>query len=194
MQLPLYERVLPKGKFMVWNPAVNQLGYQSLVMGQYALRNDWYVGIKNGKWLGDVPPSGMSSMEKAWSGLASYVAGGDLALMKERLIMVHRGVDISGKGDYRNLPVHDSAERVKESIGARLFYDPSHTHGPLMRDKIVEETVSALKLKTPTGEYLYDGLLIEVGDSTTDTEQHITVDELKELCEIISQFRDIRKV
>ena len=190
MQLPLYERILPKGTLMTWNPAVNQLGYQSLVMGQYAIRNGWFVGIKNGKWLGDVPSSGMSTMEKAWIGLSSFASGGNLSKLKDKLIMIHRGVDVAGKGNYRNLPVHEAAERIKSSLPIKLFFDPSHSHGPSLRNQIVEETVVALKRTTSNGDYLYDGLLIEVGTSTTDTDQHISIDELSELCDMIATFRD----
>jgi hypothetical protein len=49
IQLPIYEKIIPKGKFLPWNPAVNQLGYQMYIMGIYAERNNWFIGIKNGK-------------------------------------------------------------------------------------------------------------------------------------------------
>ena len=43
------------------------------------------------------------------------------------------------------------------------------------------------------GSYLYDGALIEVGTSTTDTEQHITLMELQDLCDAVAKFREIRE-
>lgn len=39
--------------------------------------------------------------------------------------------------------------------------------------------------------YLYDGALIEVGRSKTDTEQHITIEELDYLCQQITKFREL---
>jgi hypothetical protein len=46
-----------------------------------------------------------------------------------------------------------------------------------------------MKMKINENEYLYDGILIETGRSKTDTEQHISVEELKILCKEISKFR-----
>lgn len=192
IQLPPYEQAIFENKLLVWNPAVNQLGHPTFTMGRYAVKNNWYHGIKNGKWLGDVPASGMSSMEKCWAGLVSYAIGGDPDAHKDKVVMIHRGVDVAGKENFRNLPVHDAAERVKANVSVKLFFDPSHSFGPLLRDRIVDETVQALKLKTQTGTYLYDGLLIEVGDSITDTGQHITISELADLCQKISEFRTIQ--
>jgi hypothetical protein len=58
-----------------------------------------------------------------------------------------------------------------------------------MRGDIVKETIKAMKIKINENEYLYDGILIEAGRSKTDTEQHISIEELKILCEEISKFR-----
>ncbi len=192
IQIPPFVGIAPAKRLLLWNPAVNQLGHPMFTMGQYAIKNNWYVGIKNGKWLGDIPNSGMSSMEKCWAGLSTYAMGGDLTSNNHLLAMIHRGVDVANKGEYRNLPVHDAAQRIKENVSVKLFFDPSHSFGPLLRDSIVDETVKALGLKTKDDEYLYDGLLIEVGESVTDTGQHITIPELTELCQRISEFRDIQ--
>ncbi len=192
IQLPSYEKVIPKGKLLAWNPAVNQIGYSSLVMGKYVARNNWYLGIKNGKWLGETSESTMTSMEKTWVGLSSYAEEGGLSKQSDRTILIHRGVDIAGKGEFRSLPVHDAAQRVKQHTSTRLFFDPSHTYGPMLQHRIVDETIEALKLKVSDGEYLYDGVLIEVGDSPTDTHQHITISELETLCQKISLFREIQ--
>lgn len=191
MQLPPYEREVPKGSLFVWNPAVNQLGHAARVMGMYAARNGWYHGFKNGKWLGDVPAEGGSTMERSWAGLTSYALEGMTGADKNRAVLIHRGVDIAGKGEYRNVPVHEAAIRVKESLGMKLFFDPSHTHGPSLKHRIVEETLAALTRTTSSGAYVYDGLLLEVGDSVTDTEQHITIEELRELAARIATFRDL---
>ena len=48
-----------------------------------------------------------------------------------------------------------------------------------------------MKMKIENGDWLYDGILIEVGTSTTDTEQHITISELSNLIDEISKFREI---
>ncbi len=191
VQLPVYEREIPKGKLFIWNPAVNQLGFQMYAMGIYAERNDWFVGIKNGKWLGSAPEDQFNIMEKNWAGQISFATEDGNFAISSKIALIQRGVDVAGKGSFRNLPVHNSAEKVKAKTGARMFFDPSHTYGSLMRDKIVEATIEAMKLQMADGTYLYDGILVEVGDSTTDTGQHITIEELRGLCAEIAQFRDL---
>ncbi|MBL7159020.1 hypothetical protein ISS85_00885 [Candidatus Microgenomates bacterium] len=194
IQLPWYEGRIPRRKLMPWNPAVNQLGHQVLEMAQFAEKNGWDVGIKNGKWLGGVDleqannPNllDMTSLQKTWQGLASWaqnVNGG--------LILIHRGVDVPGKGDYRNAPVHEIARRAKKATGARLYLDPSHMNGPGRRDMIVEDTIKAMRMENGNGP-LYNGVLIEVGESKTDTGQHITVAELGELVRELAKFRRLR--
>lgn len=178
IQLPIYEKIIPKGKFFPWNPAVNQLGYQIYIMGIYAERNNWFMGVKNGKWFGEISDGGINIMEKNWIGQISFATQDNQFHLRDRIFMIHRGVDVEGKGKFRHLPVHDSAEKVKKMKGVKMFFDPSHTHGRFMRDQIVEQAVLAMQMKTGDGEYLYDGILIEVGTSKTDTEQHITIEEL----------------
>ncbi|NMB83817.1 hypothetical protein GYA28_00850 [Candidatus Roizmanbacteria bacterium] len=189
VQLPLFERLIPKGKLMIWNPAVNQLGWPVLKMGIYAKRNQWLIGLKNGKWLGDDSVS-QTSMEKTWMGLAKYTGliepGFD-----GNLVFIHRGVDVANKGDYRSLPVHHIARRVKQATKCKLFFDPSHTFGPKLRGAIVGAVIEAMRVKIDDDTYLYDGILIESGRSKTDTEQHISVKELAELCCRLSEIRDL---
>jgi hypothetical protein len=189
IQLPVFEKHLPKGKLMIWNPAVEQLGWPVLKMGTYAKRNNWFIGLKNPKWFGD-DMVGQTTMEKTWIGLSDFTMMKEPGL-DEKIILIHRGVDVYNKGDYRNLPVHQAAKRVKHSTRVRLFYDPSHIHGPKLRDSIVRSTVEAMKIKNDEDQYLYDGILIEVGRSKTDTEQHITVKELEELCNQLAEFRTL---
>lgn len=196
VQLPSYEGILGKGAFLPWNPSVNQLGWHIHQTAAFARRNGWHIGIKNGKWIGDhlhaantSTYQGKTTMEKTWAGLVDYV--GDI---DHDIILIHRGVDVPGKGDYRNAVVHSIAERVKESTGVKLFFDPSHAYGPKLRSQIVDATIAASKMKTHNGkEYLYDGILIEVGTSTTDTEQHITVKELQELVKKLSELRNLQE-
>lgn len=189
IQLPSYAHAFPNGKLLVWNPAVSQIGYPTLVMGEYAKRYGWHIGLKNGKWLGE-EHGGSTPLENTWAGLASYADPHGELKKEDRLFVIHRGVDVPGKGSYRNLPVHMEAGRVKKRLGTKLFFDPSHTCGPEMRDTIVEETLSALRMELG-GEYLYDGILIEVGNSLTDTGQHITLDELRSLSTEIAKFRSL---
>ena len=101
------------------------------------------------------------------------------------------------KGEYRNLPIHHTAKRTKlrnqaRGIEVKLFFDPSHSLGPKKRDQIITETVKAMKMKINDQEYLYDGILIEVGTAKCDTDQHITVAELKGLVEQIAEFRELQ--
>ena len=190
IQLPMYEKHIPNNKLLLWNPAVNQLGYKMYVMGIFAERNNWFLGIKNGKWLGEISKGEVSTMEKAWEGQVSYATKEKKTSLCDRIIMIHRGVDIEGKGDHRSLPVHDSAKRVKKNTGTKMFFDPSHSFGPGLRDKIVEKTVEVMHMKSDNG-YLYDGILVEVGDSKTDTHQHITISELQTLVNEIAKFRNL---
>jgi hypothetical protein len=60
-----------------------------------------------------------------------------------------------------------------------------------MRDKIVDYTIEAMKMKISDTEYLYDGILIEVGTAKCDTHQHITVQELVEMTNRLAEFRTL---
>lgn len=62
-----------------------------------------------------------------------------------------------------------------------------------MRNQIVAETINAMQMTMPnhTDVYLYDGILIEAGDSPTDKEQHITLPELYEMTSRLSDIRPI---
>lgn len=192
IQLPLYERIIPRDKLLVWNPAVNQLGYQMYIMGIYAERNGWFIGIKNGKWFGETPnEEEINTMEQNWIGQISFATKDKQFSLHDRIIMIHRGVDVMEKEKFRNLPVHDSAEKVRKMTGVKMFFDPSHSLGRFLRDRIVEQTILAMQMRTSDGDYLYDGILIEVGTSKIDTEQHITIEELQKLCDEISKFRSI---
>jgi hypothetical protein len=192
VQMPFYEGRIGQGKLLPWNPAVNQLGWQLMEMAKYGEINGWNVGIKNGKWLGDnlqnsdsETYNGETSVEKTWVGLAKYAEGA------KEIVLIHRGVDVEEKGDHRSLPVHNIAKRAKLKTGAKLYFDPSHSYGPKMRDSIVAETVKSMQIKIDEENFLYDGILIEVGTSVTDTEQHITIEELKQMVNSLSEFREI---
>jgi len=180
VQLPIFEKHIAKNKLLIWNPAVNQLGWPVLKMGHYAKRNHWYIGLKNGKWLS-------SSMEKTWLGLMNF------ANLKnsENLVFIQRGVDVKNKGDFRSLPVHESAIRVKQISRCKMFFDPSHSFGPKLRHKIVDGVIDAMKIKLDDNSFLYDGILIEVGHSQTDTDQHLTIKEFEELCHRLAEFREL---
>jgi hypothetical protein len=193
LQLSAYEKRISPKKLMAWVPAVNQLGWPVLEMAAYAAAHEWYVGIKNGKWLGEPYAHAESdtmknatAMEKTWIGLAKYAQANE-----PRNFLIQRGVDIPRKGDYRNLPVHNAARRAKTATGCRMLYDPSHIHGPKLRHHIVSATIDAMHITMPDGSYLYDGLLIEAGTSQTDTHQHITLAELRELCTELAKFRTL---
>ena len=50
-----------------------------------------------------------------------------------------------------------------------------------------------MKIKISENEFLYDGILVEVGTSKTDSEQHISLKDLKEMVKELSKFRMIQK-
>jgi hypothetical protein len=181
--------------FMVWNPAVDQLGWHVRQMAGFAEEYDWVVGIKNGKWIGDEYElaesedyKGKTSLEVCWDGLVDY------SVLAPETVIINRGVDVPRKGEFRNLPIHNIAKRTKlrnASKGVKCYFDPSHSLGPKLRDDIVRYTVEAMKMKVAEDEYLYDGVLIEVGTAKCDTHQHITVKELYQMCEQIGEFRTL---
>ena len=192
LQMPILANNIKQNLFP-WNPAVNQLGWQMKIIGEYAKKYGFSIGIKNAKNLGisakDSEENNMTApMEKVWKGLATYTGIQD---DKNRIYMIHRGVDEPEKGDFRSLPVHNCAKRAKTSSGYNMLFDPSHSYGPKLRNKIVEGTIEAMSIKLDNGAWLYDGALIEVGTSTTDTEQHITINELSNIIDEISKFREI---
>ena len=197
MQLACIAKSFANKPFMVWNPAVDQLGWHIRQIARYAEINGWTVGLKNGKWLGEdyqkaesIDYEGKTSIQVSWEGLAQYA---DIA--RER-ILVQRGCDLPQKGNFRNLPIHHTALRTKMSLKSeniKLFFDPSHALGPKMRDKIVDFTVEAMKTKINDFEYLYDGILVEVGTAKCDTHQHISVIELETLVKKLSEFRTFSK-
>ncbi len=184
VQMPSYEHRIPAGKLMPWNPSVNQLGWQVMETALFTARNGWHIGIKNGKWIGE--DTGTTTMEKTWAGLSSYAKKGT-----GDVVLIHRGVDVPGKGMFRNLPVHTVAGRTKKITRAKLYFDPSHSYGPKLKHQIVEATVAAMNMKLDDGSNLYDGVLVEVGTSKTDTEQHITLLELEHMVKQIAKTRSL---
>lgn len=191
LQLPSYEDIIPRGQFFPWNPSIEQLGWTVKEIAQIASRNNWTIGLKNGKWLGEsleqiTQPDNeiITSMEKTWLGLATYAASS-----KCDIAFIHRGVDVPEKGDHRNALVHEVVKRLAKKVPqAGRFFDPSHSLGPKLRDNIVQTTIEAMKM-TVGNDFLYTGILIEAGTSTTDTNQHITIDELKLMLNEIGKFR-----
>ena len=192
LQIPVLARHI-KQNLLPWNPAVNQLGWQMRIIGEYAKKYCFSIGIKNAKNLGisarDSEENNITApMEKVWKGLATYTG---IQEDKSRIFMIQRGVDDINKGDFRSFPIHQCAKRVKQATDYQMLFDPSHSYGPKLRAKIVEGTIEAMKIKLDNGAWLYDGALIEVGTSTTDTEQHITINELSNIIDEISKFREI---
>lgn len=196
LQLPYYERHIPKGKLLIWNPSVMQLGWPIIQMARYANKYGWYLGIKNGKSIdqklkiADNPETEtISSMQKSWIGLTSYAQ----EIKVNNLILIHRGVETPDKGLYRNAIIHEISRRAKKSVpGALLYFDPSHSCGPNMRNKIIETTIRAMRLKEKNN-WLYDGILIEAGTSLTDTGQHLTINEMEILVNELAKFRNLRE-
>jgi hypothetical protein len=203
IQLACIAREFAGLPFMPWNPAIDQSGWNLRIIAGFADEYGWTVGIKNGKWLGeeytvaeDPLFEGKTSIETAWEGLLDY------AKCAPERVLIQRGCDLPSKGQYRNLPIHYCAMRTKyRNPHTSLFFDPSHALGPLMRDKIVEETIKACNIvyQTQNGEYeyLYDGVLLEVVKTVEkakvmcDTFQHITIAELQQFVDTISQFRTL---
>jgi len=184
IQIPLCDRLLKDEDLLLWTPAVAQLGWNLLEMYEASKKNNWTLGVKNPKWVGK-EVDGLTSMEKTWLGMGSYVP------FIHKVIFIQRGVDVADSGLFRNLPAHESAKKIKKATGMKMYFDPSHCYGPKLRDMIVEGTIEAMKMKLSDDEYLYDGILIEAGVSETDTEQHITHGELYTLAKSLAEFRDL---
>jgi 3-deoxy-D-arabino-heptulosonate 7-phosphate (DAHP) synthase len=102
-------------------------------------------------------------------------------------------VEDPDKGDLRNFPVHQTVRRIKQANPTLpIYFDPSHVFGSKMKFQIVPQTILAMQMKTNNGQFLYDGLLIEVGTSQSDTGQHLSLDELDFLIHEIARFRPIK--
>jgi hypothetical protein len=195
IQLACIKKSFAEDPFLVWNSAVDQLGWHIRQMAGFAEEHGWMVGLKNGKWLGEeykraekADFNGKTSIEIVWDGLVNY------ASIAEEVILIQRGCDLPAKGEYRNLPIHYTALRTKKrhhDKNVSLYFDPSHSLGPKMRDQIIDKTVEAMQMKIDEEHYLYDGVLIEVGTAKCDTHQHITVAELQELIDRIAAFRKL---
>ena len=195
IQLACIKKSFATDPFLVWNSAVDQLGWHIRQMAGFAEEHGWMVGLKNGKWLGEeykkaetADFKGKTSIETVWDGLVDY------ASLAPETILIQRGCDLPAKGEYRNLPIHYTALRTKlrhQDKNVGLFFDPSHSLGPKMRDKIVEKTVEAMRMKLDEDHYLYDGILIEVGTAKCDTHQHITIKELQQMVDELSSFRTL---
>jgi hypothetical protein len=104
---------------------------------------------------------------------------------------------VPDKGTFRNPLIHEIAKKVKRSAQKKyqdkeikLFFDPSHSLGPKMRDQIPAAIIAALKMTDDAG-FLYDGILVETGTSKTDTDQHITIAELQAVINEVAKFRII---
>jgi len=198
IQLACIKKSFANAPFMVWNPAVDQLGWHVRQMAGFAYEHGWTVGLKNGKWLGESYEKaenpdyqGKTSIETTWDGLVDYAFAVEKA---PEVVLIQRGCDLPDKGEYRNLPIHKTALRTKlrhASKNVQLFFDPSHSLGPKMRDRIVDMTVEAMKMRIDDTTFLYDGILIEVGTAKCDTHQHITVAELQELADRLAEFREL---
>ncbi len=194
LQLPPMIKELPNEKVMLWNPSVNQLGWPIMQTSKIAKSKNWFIGIKNGKWIGTKEKFAEQKkedletpIEKTWQGLISYAK-----INKDHIFLIHRGFETEDKGKFRAKPLHSLAKRIKKRTNIKLLFDPSHSFGPKLKDSIVEGTIDAMKLKLDENNYLYDGVLIEVGKSKTDTEQHISINELKQLICNLSRFRKIQ--
>lgn len=185
IQLPMLEGI--KDRMLIWNPSVNQLGWQIMETALFASKNNWKIGIKNGKWTGRKTPSNKrhEAIENTWGGLVSYAKS-----ITEEVIIIHRGFCTHKQSDYRNEPIHSIAAHTKLQTKTKLFYDPSHALGPNLKHKIVEDTIRAMNERIGS-DFLYDGILIEVGNSKTDTLQHITLSELNTLVKELSKFRTL---
>lgn len=185
-QLPHYDSF---ERLFIWSPAVNTLGWNIRAMSDYC-KPGWIIGVKNGKWDGDIEMlqegTPLTNMEKTWLNAKTFSK-------TENLVYIQRGVDMPNKGNFRYVPDHQSAIRIKKVSGKEVWFDPSHSFGEKFRDKLVALTTREISKKNvETGEYVYDGLLIEVGTSKTDTNQHITIEELKKLMDNVAKFREIK--
>jgi len=191
MQCRIMSKYLNSNRLIIWNPAVNHLGFLIQIMAKYAKAKQWKIGIKNGKSLGSNIDKSENknietSLDKSWIGLASYAN----CLHEKDILMIHRGVDLGENQGFRNFPVHNLCKRVKAKSQLGMFLDPSHILGPKMRSDIVNFTIESMKIKSGDG-YLYNGILLECGTSKSDTDQHINHSELEEIVAKVSHFRQI---
>lgn len=126
IQLPFWaNKEILNGHLMIWSPSVNQLGWNIFEMSEFATQNNWGLGIKHGKFLGkdsleisNHPDyKDETSLEKVLLGLTTYVRE-----QRGDLVLIHRGVDVPGRGDYRNAQIHEVMKRIKPRVPHAKYF------------------------------------------------------------------------
>jgi hypothetical protein len=200
LQLPVWGRYFKGKSFQPWTAAVDSKGTSAMEFANWANRFGWDIALKNPKISGkrtytELLTAPQKEIEKTtvfstWQGAWSWAGS------NQNTTMIHRGVDmpsdLEGMDTFRNLPIHRVAAALQAVTGCNLGYDPSHINGQGRKEHIVEDAIEAAQTINPfTGNPQYQVLLLEVGNSTTDTEQHITLNQLQQIGETVIQWRPL---
>lgn len=120
--------------------------------------------------------------ERHWYGIYEHIISAGFP--KEKLATIHRGFapgHEENPDNLRNLPDYEMAMRMKEKMGIQMILDPSHIAGD--KDKV-------LQIVEQSKSYDWDGYILEVHNNAanfkTDSKQHISMQQFKEMLEMIS--------
>jgi len=208
----MMDHILP-GTAIPWSPSVKTSGHEMETLSEVVGEHGSVLGIKGPKFYPELLPrrieDGPTSMENTWTGLGMYALGA--TCIPKTIMLIERGRDVPNKGDWRNMPDHNSARMAKQMLQKKIedaglagevlvtmAYDPSHTNGPKRVSCIVEDAIDAARQMDITGkEPLYNMLLIESKDKAappplSDAGQHITGEQVQDIADGIAQFRPIR--
>jgi len=211
----LFAGHIQPGLGLLWLPSVMQLGEPASMIAKVASDNRWGFGAKNGKWSERKLPYDTDNMtatnleDTAVGLLGSFALGvAGIKTVLPEVVFIERGMAVPEKGDWRNLPDHQSARIVKSLLQKEvdtyegkkprvtIAYDPSHANGPGRREKIVDDAVyAATEITDSSGDLLYDMILVESAPPDhlppSDTKQQISGEEISEMVSRIAKKRPI---
>jgi len=163
---------LGEGKVLLWIGARNQNHIFQREISKIASKDKRvHLLVKNQPWKD----------ENHWEGIVEHVLEGGIP--KDRLILCDRGFAPNGHNpnNFRNIPDHEMAMRIKEKYDLPMVFDPSHTGGS------VENVFNIAKM---FAEHDYDGVLTEVHkdpkNAKTDSKQQVTWTEFDRLISEVS--------
>ena len=200
------------GTGTAWSPSVLTLGHSIQTLSEVVGDRGGTLGIKGPKFYPAALPrcieDGPTLMEATWVGLGMYALGA--TQIPKEILLIERGRDVPNKGNWRNIPDHNSARLAKQMLQRKvndaglssqtqisMAYDPSHTNGPKRVEFIVEDSINAAGQMDLNGEPLYEVILVESKEKKapaplSDAGQHISGEQIQDIIDGIARFRPIK--
>lgn len=151
----------PDGKVLIWIGARNQNHMLQQEIARIASQDRRiFLLVKNQPWHN----------EEHFEGIVEHVLAGGID--QENLIVCHRGFaphSSPNPHNYRNVPDHEMAMRIKEKYNLPMVFDPSHTAG---------NVENVFRIAKEAAMHAYEGLIVEVHpdpkNAKTDAKQQLT--------------------